>query len=428
MAARKKKEDRERPELSDDNTRLAMAVEFMDSFNRSRKGRAQIKPASEYALPYMTKRLPTGLLSLDLELRGGFPAGGLSQIAGPKNSGKTYMTWQAVRQLQSMLGPKMMVLLAMTEMRADRLQARNSGVHIALSPFDIASLNDARAQNGHPTFTPAEEASLRYEVGTFHELHGESAEDLYDGILGAIERNLYHLVIIDSFGSIMSGAESESESLKEKQYSGAAGVNSKFLRKLGALLTIDDPNGLARDVVILGINQIRANIGGDQWKEFRSPGGFMLEHAKFVDLFVMSGKPDRESEKRFTIEGTKDVQIMNGKTVNWQIEKGKAGIHEGGRGSFFYSFDTNSADFYLDTTVVGVQRGIIQKSGSWLTLVDPANPGTVLIREQSLDKFVAALAADATQKAALNDYNTYMNLIRSIAFAQEEIFINYDWT
>lgn len=429
MATRKKaKEERELPVLSTDNNRKAMAQEYMESFNRSRKGRAQIKVASEYSLPYMTKRLPTGLLSLDLELRGGFPAGGLSQIAGPKNSGKTYMTWQAVRQLQAMLGDKMMVLLAMTEMRADRLQARQSGVHIALSDVDIASFNSARAQNGVPLFTPEEVASLKYEVGTFHELHGESAEDLYDGILGAVEKNLYHLIIIDSFGSIMSGAEAESESLKEKQYGGSAGVNSKFLRKLGALLTIDDPQGMARDVVILGINQIRANIGGDAWKEFRSPGGHMLEHAKFVDLFVMSGSPETTSEKEYTINGTKDRTTQLGKDVNWKIEKGKAGIHEGGRGAYYYSFETNSADFFLDTTVVGVQRNIIEKAGSWLGLRDPDHPENYLLREQSQEKFVTALYNDAIQKAAAGDSNTFMNLIRSLAFEQEKIYINYDWT
>lgn len=398
---------------------------FLTAFNKSMKGHALIKKASEYTLPYMTKRLPTGLLGLDLELRGGFPAGGLSQICGPKNSGKSYLTWQIIRQLQQILGDSLMVLMAMTEMRADRMQARSAGVDIALADEDIESLDRARVKNGWPPFTAEERESMKYEVGTIHELHGESAEDLYDGILHGVEDGIYHLIVIDSFGSIMSGAEAESDTLSDKQYAGSSAVNTKFLRKLAALLTMDDQYGRARDVCIIGINQIRDAIG-DQNKEWKSPGGRALEHAKFVDLAVTSGKQDGYEDSIMTPDGRKKKWVQTGKEVTWKIEKGKAGIHEGGRGSYIYDFRINAANFYLDTFVAGVQHGILEASGAWIGMLND-DGSDYLLRCNGKDKFIEALSNDAQAKAAAGDPNSFMNLIRARAFRNAGINIDYTW-
>lgn len=398
---------------------------FVSAFNKSMKGHALIKNASEYTLPYMTKRLPTGLLSLDIELGGGFPAGGLSQIMGEKNAGKSYLTWQVIRQCQEILGKQLMVLLAMTEMRADRTQARRAGVAIALADADIESLDRARIANGWPPFTDEERAEMKHEVGTIHELHGESAEDLYDGILQGVEDGIYHLIVIDSFGSIMSGAEAESESLNEKQYSGASAVNTKFLRKLSALLTMDDQYGRARDVCIIGINQVRDAIG-DPNKEFKSPGGRALEHAKFVDLMVSSGRQEGYHDSFMTPDGRKQKWVQTGKEVGWKIMKGKAGIREGGRGSYIYDFRINAANFYMDTYVAGVQQGILETSGAWVYLPNPQG-GDPLLKANGKEKFIELLVADAQLKAADGDPNTFMNYIRTQAFRNAGINIDYNW-
>lgn len=403
------------------------AAAFAARFNHTMKGHGMVKKASEYSLPYMTRRLPTGILSVDLELRGGFPAGGLSQIAGPKNAGKSFLYWQMIRQLQHFLGEKMKVLLVMIEMRADRAQGRLAGVKIALADVDIAEMNKGRVENGQSPMTKEEVASLKTEVGTIDEMHGESAEILYDGILDAVENDVYHLIVIDSFGSIMSELEAESESTSDKQYGGASGVNTKFCRKLSALLTIDDDYGNARKTCLIGVNQIRDNLN-DPHKEWRTPGGRALEHTKFVDLWVRSGKQLSVEQPVFTQEGWKKKWVMYGKEVNWNIEKGKAGIHEGGKGGYKYRFDINSVDFYDDTLVVGVQLGIVEQSGAWLGIRDPANPNAYLVRAQGRDAFVTAMVEDATAKQASGDSaNSIMNYIRSQAFQKSGIFISYDW-
>jgi RecA/RadA recombinase len=387
------------------------------------KGRAQLKQASKYILPFATKRLGTGLLTLDVALKGGFPAGGVSQIVGPKNAGKTYLVWQVIRQLQFSKGQAFKVLLAMTEMRADRTQARSAGVEISLGDEDIEALNRARVEQGVAPFTKEEKVLLRREIGTIHEAHAESAEDLFDVILYAVENNVYDLIVIDSFGSIMSKVEADAESLNEKSYAGASKPITEFLRKLSSKLTMDDQDGNTRDVCIIGINQVRDAIG-DQHQEYRSTGGRALEHAKFVDLFVSSGKMLSYEGPVYTPDGTKKKFIQTGKEVNWHIQKGKAGIHEGARGSYFFDFATGSANYYLDTLVAGVRYGVVETAGAWIGIPNPEVEGKYLLRENGKDAFIAALVADAAARAAEGDTNSYMNYIRQMVFNKLGIHVS----
>ena len=406
-------------------SRRDVALALRDTFNKKYRGKMTLQSGDQYRMPYMTKRLRTGLLTLDVELRGGFPAGGLSQIAGPKNSGKSWMYWQVIRQLQKSLGDKMSVLLAMTEMRADKGQGRLAGVHVAYADEDIKAMNRARLRSGRPELTPEQIADMKHQIGTIDELHAESAEVLFDGILNAVEVNAYHLIVIDSMGSIMSAAEAEADSLQQKTYGGSAGVTSQFLRKLCAMITMDDENGNARDTCILCVNQVRDAIG-DPHREFRSPGGKALEHAKFVDLFVSSGaKRGDEAQPVITPDGMKKQWLQTGKEVHWRIEKGKAGIHEGGKGSYIYDFDANSADFESDYLVAGLRYGVIQSAGAWYTMLDES--GEQLLKVCGKDAFTQALADDAAYKEEKGDRNTLMEQIRRRVYKAVDLDIDYDW-
>lgn len=407
-------------------SRNEKALELLDMVNKKMKGRAQLKMASDYVLPFATKRMPTGLLSLDVELRGGFPCGGISQIVGPKNAGKTYLAWQVIRQQQFYKGDDFMCLLAQTEMRADRTQARLAGVAISLGDEDIDALEFARMAQGNPKFTKEERALLKKEIGTIHEVHGDSAETLFDIVLKAVSENIYHLIIIDSFGSIMSAAEAEADSLTEKTYGGAAKPITEFLRKLSSMLTMDDEYGRPRDVCIIGINQIRDAIGQPN-VEFKSPGGRALEHAKFVDLKVESGKQEGYHDSKYTSDGSKKRWIQTGKEVQWRILKGKAGIHEGATGSYMFSFLTGTGNFHLDTVVAGVQHGVIEQSGAWLILPNPNDPSKALLKCNGKDAFVQALAEDDARCFAEGSSDSLMNHVRTEVFKKNGIYINYEW-
>ncbi len=56
----------------------------IDSIIASLKSRypGKIFESNEYHMPWSLKRLPTGIIDLDIALNGGFPAGGLSFLIG----------------------------------------------------------------------------------------------------------------------------------------------------------------------------------------------------------------------------------------------------------------------------------------------------------------------------------------------------------
>lgn len=406
------------------------AMALMERVNIKNRGRAQLMAACDYDLPYLTKRLPTGLLTLDVELRGGFPAGGISQIIGRKNAGKSWMVWQVIRQLQAMLGNKMKVLLAMTEIPADRSQARLAGVKISMGQGYVNELNRARRANNQPVLSKAETDDLLFQIGQIDELHALSAEDFYDVILQGIEQNVYHLIVIDSIGNVMSAAAQENESVHDKTYAGSSGPNTVFLQQMTNLLTMKDEWGRVRDTCLIGVNQVRDNIK-DPNKNYKAPGGNSLEHAKLLDIYVESGGQlgNELPVLKMTNEGMKSVRTFTayGKTVNWKIEKGKAGMHEGGRGQYSYIFDIGTADFYTDTIIAGLTHGIIEGSG-WYNLPHPTEAGKNLFRVQGRDNLIKILADDAATKAAAgNDDESYMNYIRNACFQKAGININYEW-
>ncbi len=389
------------------------------------RGRAVLKLASQYQLPYYTKRLPSGLLSLDVELKGGWPAGGISHIIGRKNAGKTALACMTIRQLQYMLGEDMRVLLAMTELPFDRGQARNLGVKISMGDADIDSANKARIANGWPPYTPEEIADLKTEIGTIHELHAMAAEDFYDVILRAIDENMYHLIVIDSIGNALAAAEQENKSVHDKTYGGTSGPNTTFLKKMTNFLTMQTEWGELRDTAILGINQVRDNIK-DPNKDYKAPGGNALEHAKLVDVFVQSGKLLGEDEDVYTPEGWKKLWRAHAKEVHWRIEKGKAGLHEGAKGIYVYDFRTNDVDYYNDTLVTGVMNEVIRVEGGWVSIPDPNKEGESLMKINGRDNFILALAKDAQEKAG-TDQLSYMNYIRDQCYRKNNINISYDW-
>lgn len=427
MAAKKKQEEKEeKPKHKKGDavpTRSERAAALIADVNKKMKGRAVLKAASEYVMPWAIKRVPTGLLTLDLTLRGGFPCGGLSQVIGRRNAGKTLILWQTIRQLQHFLGDKMMVLLAMTELAADREQARKAGVKIALGKEEIQARNYERSEQGLPPLTKKEIDEIAPQIGTIHELHAVAAEDFYDIILRAVEDNTYHLIGIDSIGNALASAEQDNESVHDKTYGGTSAPNTTFLKKLTNMLTMETDWGGVRDTCIIGINQVRDNIK-DPNAPYKAPGGNALEHAKLTDLFVEGGAAIGEHEQVYTPDGWKQLFKASGKEVNWRIVKGKAGMHEGDKGKLVFRFNTSNFDFVLDHIVAGVTHDVIEQAGAWISLKDPET-GDIMVKAQGRDAFIKALTDDVVEKTAQGRSDTHLNFIRDACYRKLNINIDY---
>lgn len=406
-------------------SRSERAQAAMDSFNAAMKGRAHITTADQYNLPFLYRRLPTGIASLDIALKGGFPGGGINQVRGPKNVGKDTIINMMIKQQQFYLGDDFMCFMGMSEMPWDRQQAKLNGVAVSLGDNEIEKLREARISDNLPDFTKEEIDHLRHQIGTFHELHADSAESLFTGILNAVESNAYHLIVINSFGTLLTAAQQEKE-MGDKVYGGASGPITEFCKRLSNLLTMRDENGLVREVCIMGVNQVRDNLK-DPDAGFRTTGGNALAHALYTDLVLSPGQWHWIESKEYTSNGVKTVNKRSGKDVNWDIVKGKAGMHEGARGTFTYDFRMNAVDVYKDILVAGVLAGFIQTSGAWISVPDPENPQVALLGPvQGKDQFIEALSANAQECAATGELSI-MNRIREMLFKHHGINIKYNW-
>lgn len=435
--AEKKKNGAAGPEL----TRAQIAHAVMQEVNTRTKGRTVIVPTKELELTYLIRRVPTGIISLDVALGGGFPCAGITQLIGRRNCGKTYLYWRAIAELQRILGPGLSVLLAMNELHADISQARKAGVIIAYSERMITEFAHARHKNGLPDFTPAELDDMRRQVGTFHEVCAFSGEDLYQAVLDGIWENAYHFIAIDSIANVMSEQESKNESLHDKTRGGAASVNTQFVHKIQPLLmtrtapTKECPEGRVRDPCVVVVNQIRDDQKNPD-APYKNTGGHALEHAKFVDIFLSPGQTIHEDALvRDPVKGgTRQRREVYGKEVNWQIVKGKAGIHEGERGSWLYYFNDSrspvwardNVDFYTDAALFSSRIQAVEQAGAWYTVpgTDPKNP---LLKVCGAEAFAQELYDDEMARRSVGDPNTIMKRVRDLCYQKKGINLTYEW-
>ena len=357
----------------------------------------QVQMASEVKNPYGLRR-PTGKLALDIALGGGYHAGGVIEIQGAQSVGKTREYWETIGELQEIYGAEMNVLIAATELRPDKDQARLSGCCIAYSEQEIVALEMARVMRGLPRFTEEELADLRLQVGEIEVAMAPTAEKLFDILLDAIEENIFQLVVIDSLGALLPKAKDDTDTLSEKTYGGASVPVTDFMNKLYPILNMDRADGEMQKTTILAINQARARIGGSKWERptKEAMGAYAWKHGQLVSVLLTRGAKVRES---------RDGPVC-GFTVNWEIIKGKAGTHDGKKGSYDFHYYTKlSPVFWSDVRENwhgGVPRynehaetakslGVIEGT-TWLSY---ERVNGEIVKAQGMDNFAQLLAEDS---------------------------------
>lgn len=355
----KAKEDKNAPPSRAERAALVQA-----RINKAFDGKGAIRSADETFNTFVLRR-PTGIIDLDLAIGGGWPAGGLSQIIGEDNAGKTTLANRSLVEVQKIYGEETCIGLCMTEMQYDKAFAKwKFGLQIAFSDFEIKLLEQARAEHGHPPYTDQERAWLKHQVGTFHEACFQTAEQVLEACVQMVEENIYQIVLVDSFGALLTAAEAESDDgLEGRHYGGASGVLTQFMHRLHAALNLPDKYGRPNTTTVLGINQYRENLKAKT--QYDNPlqiaGGRALKHGKLVDVLL------RKGSKIWIDQGNKKVQV--GKEIAWSIIKGKAGCHDGGAGEYKFYYGEHGypfgADLHHNLLMTGYRLGVIQKSGAW---------------------------------------------------------------
>jgi len=367
MAAKKKAAKKTTKRTITDAAKKKAALRaFMGRINTPE--RKIIGFADEAPSPHVLRR-PSGIMKLDLQTGGGLPAGGLSCIGGPDNAGKSYLLLKYFAMHQMLYGENSYICICLTEGSFDFEAAMLAGMKVAVPDEMIMQWQEERILRGEQAFTKEELRGFKEQIGTVIIIQGLHGEESLQAVLDAIESRLFGIVAIDSVTALRSKADADKDLDEHEKRAARAGLLTRFLLRYWP--TTNTLNELNFTSLIMThqvrANQERANAAPFMQKFIKTwqvSGANATKHAKLIDIIVRTGSKLKKKVQK------KDMVI--GKTMKWEIAKGKQGCHDNlfGEAPFLYPeygpFGVNVPESVL---MEGLKRGVITEGAGGVVQV-----------------------------------------------------------
>ena len=273
-------------------------------------GKGSIMRLGDGMEPAPVAVVPTGSIGLDLALGvGGLPRGRVVEIFGPESSGKTTLALHAIAEVQRQGG---VAAFVDAEHALDVTYARKLGVSL---PDLLISQPDT----------------------------GEQALEIAEQL---VRSGACDLVVVDSVAALVPKAEIEGE-MGDPHMGVQARLMSQALRKLTAVVSRNQS-------IVVFINQIRMKIGVVFGNPETTTGGHALKFYASVRLDIRR------------IGQVKEGEAVVGSRTRVKVVKNKVAppFREA-------EFDVRygvGVDRHAEALDLGVERGLLDKSGTHFTL------------------------------------------------------------